>query len=172
MWVSAGTLDSITCFHFVLWNPTWNVCELCLCHDPPLHFLLGNGYAFQICQLKKKSSLPRPLSQYEIARQIFWSEVLNYPCHLKLRKLLEGLLLPRLILFSWWNFLLRISHMHIVCFDKSNCPPPTFSPFQFLAYRCSTFLSQLPYIEKLFSQLLEKFITMYFDHIHLQFLPY
>lgn len=64
-WVPSGAFIS---FFGTLLKSMWAV----FTPQPPLHSLLENGYAFQICQLKN-SSLQRPPSQYEIARQIFWS---------------------------------------------------------------------------------------------------
>lgn len=137
----------------------------------PTAVFAWNGCAFQICQLKI-SSLQRPPSQHAVSRQIFWCEVLNYSCHLNLCKLLEGLLKPRLILFSWWNFYWGF-HMHIVCFDKSN---PHFLLSNLWPIPLYNFHSQFPV---LFSLSFKNCSLNYLkiscnicDHILPQVLPY
>lgn len=80
--VRAGALGSPVCVHAMLLIPLYERLVLSL-----------RPWA---CQLEK-FSLQRPLSQCDFARQIFWSEVLNYPCHFKLCKMLKSLLLPNLI---------------------------------------------------------------------------
>lgn len=64
-----------------------------LFNSSPTFWLLGTGCRFWFCQ-SEKFSLQKLLSQCDIARQIFWSEVLNYSWHFKLCKSLEGLLQP------------------------------------------------------------------------------
>lgn len=114
----------------------------------PTAFSASKWLCIPDLSIKTKSSLQRPPSQYAIARQIFWSEVLNYPCHLKLCKLLEGLLLPRLILFSWWNFFIedfthaysvfwQVYPPHFLLSNSSPIPAPLFSPNFLTLKNCS-----------------------------------
>lgn len=49
----------------------------------------GDRHGIQSCQLEVFSP-QRPLSQCDAVWQIFWSEVLNCPCHFKLCKKLES----------------------------------------------------------------------------------
>lgn len=165
-WVPSGAFIS---FFGTLLKYMWAV----FTPQPPLHSLLENGYAFQICQLKN-SSLQRPPSQYEIARQIFWSWGFKLPVSSQAVQVSwRSASTQAHFAFMMKYFIEDFTHAYSV-FWQINSPAPSspipdLSPFPLFF---PNFLWFFSFLSKTVLVITWKFHVLYFDHILPPFLPY